>query len=203
MSSIPIARYRFDIKLHQPLPMPEYAGSMLRGCFGLALKQSSCIRKQKSCNGCPLRHSCAYSIIFEPLAPEGHHWSQQQFPVPYVIEPENSRKRVLYAGQTYSFSMVLIGPAIEQLSFVILAWQRAWQKGIGKYHSKGELNSIYHQSDNGWWPIFTNEVGIIESHLAKLNLNNQKSADALTLKLKTPLRILSRSKPVGPDKITC
>ena len=36
---LPIARYRFSAVVQQSLQLPDYAGSLLRGQFGAALRQ--------------------------------------------------------------------------------------------------------------------------------------------------------------------
>ena len=37
MTTLSIARFRFNVKADAPLHLPEYAASMLRGAFGHAL----------------------------------------------------------------------------------------------------------------------------------------------------------------------
>ena len=52
---LPIARYRFSARVVDALALPPYAGSLLRGQFGAALRQLACMTRQPSCGGCPLR----------------------------------------------------------------------------------------------------------------------------------------------------
>lgn len=40
-NTFPVARYRFEFKVRQTIRLPDYAGSMLRGAFGHALRQLS------------------------------------------------------------------------------------------------------------------------------------------------------------------
>ena len=88
LSTFPLARYRFDWRVTRPVRMPEYAGSMLRGAFGHALRQLACMTKQKECDGCPLIANCPYIGIFAPVPPAAHTLQKfSQIPVPYVIEP--------------------------------------------------------------------------------------------------------------------
>ncbi|MEF8709297.1 MAG: hypothetical protein V5B38_10650 [Candidatus Accumulibacter propinquus] len=67
-TSFPVARYRFEFQVRQPIRLPDYAGSMLRGAFGHALRQLACMTRQKECAGCPLIASCPYPAIFAPPA---------------------------------------------------------------------------------------------------------------------------------------
>ena len=68
--SFPVARYRFSWRVTRPLRLPDYAGSMLRGAFGHALRQVACMTKQKTCEACPLLAACAFPALFAPPAPE-------------------------------------------------------------------------------------------------------------------------------------
>ena len=136
---LPIARYRFSARALDAVQLPHYAGSLLRGQFGAALRHLACMTRQPSCSGCPLRDTCPYPRIFEAPAPAEH--ALQRFsaiPNAYVVEPPTPalsidaapEAPVLAPGQTLSFHMVLIGKALEQLPLVIVAWQRALRQGL-------------------------------------------------------------------------
>ena len=45
LTSFPIARYQFQFKVSEPIILPEYAGSTLRGAFGRALRKIACMTK--------------------------------------------------------------------------------------------------------------------------------------------------------------
>ena len=65
VSTLPIARYRFTARVLDALELPPYAGSLLRGQFGAALRHLACMTRQPSCTDCPLRSTCPYPRIFE------------------------------------------------------------------------------------------------------------------------------------------
>ncbi|MCS6945109.1 MAG: hypothetical protein RMK97_06815, partial [Sutterellaceae bacterium] len=69
---VPAARYRLTFQLRDELRLPVYAGSLLRGQFGAALRRTACITKAKTCEGCPLLRTCPYPAIFETPAPATH-----------------------------------------------------------------------------------------------------------------------------------
>ena len=50
----PLARYRFRVRATQPLKLPDFAGSMLRGAFGRSLRKLACMTRRPECKGCPL-----------------------------------------------------------------------------------------------------------------------------------------------------
>ena len=70
---LPIARYRFSARVVDALALPPYAGSLLRGQFGAALRHLACMTRQPSCIGCPLRDTCPYPRIFEANRPMLSH----------------------------------------------------------------------------------------------------------------------------------
>ena len=54
---LPLARYRFHWRVSAPIHLPAYAGSMLRGAFGHALRRLACMTRQADCAACPLLHA--------------------------------------------------------------------------------------------------------------------------------------------------
>jgi len=111
-TALPIARYRFTAVVQQPLPLPDYAGSLLRGQFGAALRQVACMTRQPTCPGCPLLQTCPYTRIFEAPAPANGQHSLQDFsqiPNPYAMKPTAPGARQLEAGAVLVFHLVLVG----------------------------------------------------------------------------------------------
>lgn len=141
--TLSLGRYRLDWQVTRSIRLPDYAGSMLRGAFGHALRSIGCITREKDCTTCPLRRDCPYTILFEPVPPE-HHPLQDfsRIPVPYIIEPPEWGTRVLHPGDTLSFHFTLIGCALQELPIAILAWRRALARGIGPDDGTAELTSI-------------------------------------------------------------
>ena len=123
-----IETFEFVIQLPTQITMPKFPGSMLRGAFGHALREIACMTKQKTCNDCPLTANCSYARVFEV----------QQIPSsfkalsPYIIQPGED----INAGKKprpYHFTMTLIGEdTLKQLPIILLAWQKAFNKGLGK-----------------------------------------------------------------------
>ena len=61
--SLSLGRYRLDWRVTRSIRLPDYAGSMLRGAFGHALRSIGCITREKDCAACPLRRDCPYHIV--------------------------------------------------------------------------------------------------------------------------------------------
>ncbi|HEY7302183.1 MAG TPA: CRISPR system precrRNA processing endoribonuclease RAMP protein Cas6 [Xanthobacteraceae bacterium] len=142
-TALPVARYRFTFRMRDPLRLPEFAGSLIRGQFGASLRATACMTGAPVCPGCPLYRTCPYPAIFETPAPETHSLQRfSQVPNPYVIEPPPLGRRFVAAGETVSFHVVLIGRALGQLPLIAYAFQRAFERGVGKLRARGCIEDI-------------------------------------------------------------
>jgi len=140
--SLPLARYQFSFNITHAFTTPDYAGSMLRGAFGHALKNICCITKQDSCKQCTLYRKCLYPSIFE--SPPQQHKLQKfsQIPNPYIIEPPKIEHKHYKITDKFKFNMVLTGIALKELALIILAWKRAFEKGVTKQKGKAALIDV-------------------------------------------------------------
>ena len=214
-SSLPIARYRFTAQLRQSLRLPDYAGSLLRGQFGAALRHLACMTRQPSCGGCPLQASCPYTRIFEALPPPDGHKLQAFSAIPnaYVVEPPppvtarppaGSPHPAQYeAGQELVFYMVLAGAALEQLALVIYAWQRVLAHGLTKNRSMADLAQVeWVDSDGAPHLIWSAGQPRIAKHPAWLYLPPAPETNALQLHIHTPMRLQQQGHPIRPAHLT-
>jgi hypothetical protein len=199
MNTLAINRYQFNFKVATPLHLNFYSGSMLRGAFGHALRHISCMTKMKACHTCPLQSTCPYTLIFEPIASEQHRMQNfNQVPAPYIIEPPPLGSKNYQIGETLSFSMVLIGDAIQQLPLVIFAWQRALKRGLGKEQAKAKLINVGLQTAAQslqiiYQPNITENVYTPEP----VKIKALKQTESLSLKINTPLRIQKKGKIIS------
>lgn len=198
--TFPVARYRFTFEITRPLATNDYAGSMLRGAFGAALRNLACMTREKHCRACMLLHTCPYPRIFESPA-ETLSIPLPNAPNPYVIEPPPWGPLAYAAGTQFCFHTVLIGRAISDLPFVIHAWQRAFRHDIGRGDGGGELLAVEHITTGGSETIYTPADGSIRSHASEITID-ATPASSYTLSFSTPLRLQQDSHPLGPEHIT-
>ena len=208
MVNLPANRYQFNFVVETPLHLNFYSGSMLRGAFGHALRHVSCMTKMANCKTCPLYRTCSYPAIFETPPPENH--SLQAFsdiPQPYIIEPPALGSKDYQQGDTISFSMVIIGTAIQQLPLIIYAWQRALARGLGKMQSRARLldvSLVLNQPHTERVIIYTAHEGAsVINHEHLINKHSAEYPDetnqSLTLNIKTPLRIQKNGKTLSHE----
>lgn len=212
-AALPIARYRFSARVVDALALPPYAGSLLRGQFGAALRHLACMTRQPTCTDCPLRATCPYTRIFEALAPDDHYLQRfSAIPNAYVVEPPTpvtapvpaQATHMLEPGQVLTFHMVLVGNALEQLPMVIVAWQRALYQGLTKTRSRAELTEVQWVDAHGaHHPVWSTAQPQVQAHAASIALPPMpKAADGFVLHIHTPLRLQHQGHPLRPQQLS-
>ena len=197
--SLPIARYQFTFTVTEPIQLPEYAGSTLRGAFGWALRKIACMTKQAECKGCPLYRTCPYTNIFETPAPTEHELQKfSQVPNGYMIEPPDWGERVYISGEKLQFSLVLFGRLIDQLPLIAFAFKRAFEYNVGRGKAHLLDISAFNENAEKFEPILVNG-NIIEHH------KSVKFPECFTnnaeIEISTPLRLQENSKPLNEKEI--
>lgn len=210
---LPLARYRYTYRMAEPLRLPHYAGSLLRGQFGAALRRISCLTGAAKCDGCPLRPTCPYSAVFEAPAPANH--TMQRFshiPNPYVVEPPPIGTTSVGAGKTLSFNLVLFGRALERLPLINLSLQRAVEQGLGPDRARGILEHLEVQctaeaGESTWSRIWQRGDAAIAPHDTETPFFSVVSEPAAvvtqaTFLFDTPLRLQHQGQPVRPHALS-
>jgi len=203
--NLPIARYRFTAIARQTLRMPDFAGSLLRGQFGAALRSIACMTRQPTCKDCPLQTTCPYTRIFEAVPPTKH--AIQKFsaiPNSYVIEPPPIGSRAIDAGESLTFCMVLVGESMGHLALIIFAWQKALRQGLTKQRVPLELSTVEWVDEQGMGhTIWTSESTAIKDHPQTLELPAPNHrADHMIVRIQTPLRLQQQGRPLAPHQLT-
>lgn len=207
LTMLPLARYRLHWRATTPIHFPDYAGSMLRGAFGHALRRVSCMTRQKECTGCPLHSTCPYPAIFAP--PPVEHALQRftQIPAPYLIEPPAWGERSLAPGGAFSFNLVLCGRALKELPLITLALRQALQRGIGPGDGQAELIAIHQQtgqpgSASDELLIHQPTEGQFVAHSHTLPAPIIRECEEITLHFSTPLRLQENGHALPPNRLT-
>lgn len=199
-STYPIARYRFDFQVTSSIKLPDYAGSMIRGAFGGALRHTACMTKERECKPCALYRTCPYPAIFETPAPLTHSLQKfSQIPNPFIIEPPTWGSKLYQPDDILSFDMVLIGKAINQLPLITYALQRAFKREVGG--GAAALHNLGWHTELGITSIFDANSQQILDHKPQLVFTLPDTQDYL-LQIETPLRIQSNGHALSPDKLS-
>jgi hypothetical protein len=204
---LPVARYVLQAQVLQPLMLPPFAGSLLRGQFGSALRNLACTTGAPTCNQCPRAGTCTYARVFDGTLPtENPHVAKgfAQVPNPYVIRPPQPGPP-LRAGDTFQWGLVLVGHAIDQLPLLATAWQLALAQGLGPQRAPARLIQVqwvdlmeqpHHIAAPGTSQGIAPHAGVLQVPPP------QWQGGPIRLQLLTPLRLQQQSGLVGVQTLT-
>ena len=190
ITTLPLARYRFEFLVTQSVSLPDDAGWMLRNAFGQSLRQLACLK----CEGCSPKNSCAFTEVFAPPALKNEEGKSSSIPLPYIIEPYRWGLEEIQAGSDFFLSMVLIGPALDHLPLIIQSWKRTLKLGVGMGNGSAELIRVVHcgegqNIENS--EIYRSDEGLILPHNQKINFDLGRGIESyagnITLRFTTPL----------------
>ena len=210
---LPLSRYRFTAVMRAGVRLPGYAGSLLRGQFGAALRQVACMTRQPTCGGCPLLRTCPYTRVFEAAPPPAHELQKfSNIPNAYVIEPPLATADLapcdLRSGDVLAFHMVLAGEAIAQLPLIVFAWQRALAQGLTRERAAADLHSVEWLDGHGdAHSIWEASAPTLVEHNATISVppvddTGSSPLTSLTLHIRTPMRLQHQGHPLRPDDLT-
>lgn len=201
---IPLARYRFHCRATSPIIFPRYAGSAWRGAFGHALKHTVCVTRLRNCCQCLLWRSCAYSYLFETPPPQGASMLRKYpaAPHPFLIHPEATNARRYAAGEEFSADLTLIGRANAQLPYVIHAWRKMGQTGIGAGRGRFTLEAVSQLvSSEGWQEVYR-DGGTLAAQPPLVPPAISRPEGRCALVLETPVRIQHRERLMGVEEFS-
>ena len=123
--------------------VPPYEGSMIRGAFGRAFKESCCPFPHNG-NGCSLGDKCPYGYVFETSPPEGarEFARNQEVPRPYVFEPPDGTKMEYEPGERMHFGFTVVGRAAEYMPYFIYAFSKMGDEGVGRRRARYKLERV-------------------------------------------------------------
>ena len=204
--SIPYLRLRVVLEACEPVRLPPYSGSMLRGAFGHALRAAVCtMGPDQPCPSCPLRRACVYTRLFECLnegEPPPFLRGLRTAPRPYVFEPHSLEAfgagpshsgQDLAEGDELGFDLVLLGQAIELHGYAVVALERMAGRGLGGRRRRFRLRRVDHVGpegdgralyEEGRWASSTPAPAPAQTVPATL-----PDDERLSLELLTPLRL--------------
>ncbi len=138
-----ISRSRFTLKTTRPIALSDFAGSTLRGAFGIMFRKIVCAQRHLvSCRECYLKNSCAYSVIFEPRSrPDSNYFPRnQQLPSSFLFYIKEDEKD-FNVGEEFNLVLTLIGKASEYFPYFLIVLQELGMQGFGLRDDKGKRGS--------------------------------------------------------------
>lgn len=204
--SFPATRLRIGFAAQSSVGLPKYSGSTLRGAFLKALKAACCITRAQECPPCALYRACPYPAISAPPPKDDSARSKADDPAPaFVIEPPLNGPHKFAPGETGEFRIVLFGRARAQLlPYVVVAWQRALEDGIGKGAGKAKVCDVTLEDVSGDWEILGVSGQLTDPGAQVILVPALPTSNLLTLDFLTPLRLIDMNskRPLTVDEIS-
>lgn len=209
-----VADLSIEALADDPLTLPSFAGSVLRGAFGAALRRLACLTGAPSCLGCQLRKTCPYPSLFEPppvdLSEAGIGRTVENGTPPFVLRPPEGPLKIA-AGERWTVQMRVFGHALDRMPFLIEAWRDALTRGLGRDRARSTLvrvacrpASVAQSSTDPLLGVSDHEdprpedwgFGDAWRSVARLN------GSAFRIDFITPLRLVSAGKALRPPDCT-
>ncbi len=126
-----------------PIVVPAFAGSTLRGAFAAALKDSVCVVEHRDCASCRLRDACLHPYVFDTERPDDATRLRHidRVPRPYVLVAPAGAGDVA-VGQPLSFEIRLMGRAVENLAPIVAAIFRIGERGLAPTRGRLDVREI-------------------------------------------------------------
>jgi hypothetical protein len=135
--------HEVTVRFLEQAVVPPYEGSMIRGAFGRAFKESCCPFPHDG-KGCPLGDNCPYGYVFETSPPEGarEFGRNKEVPRPYVFEPPEETKMEYAPGERMNFGFTVMGRAAEYMPYFIYAFSKMGDEGVGRRRARYKLERV-------------------------------------------------------------
>jgi len=173
-----ITTLHFKLQPLNRIELPFFKGSTFRGAFGHALKHIVCVVDRPECAGCPLIQKCAYAYLFETRNARG-----EQVAHPYIIEPPMSDRQFYGPADFIHLSVVLIGRAIDYVPYLVMAFRRMGQRGVGKGAGRFEVLEVSTLSAGKRQLIYNGHDEILYPSEFQVDLDAIKPIEAKTITL--------------------
>jgi hypothetical protein len=158
-SALSFTRYRVTVEALEPLVLPAYLGSTLRGAFGHAFRTLCC--PSRPGEPCPVPARCPYHLVFETAPPPGADAlrTHEEVPRPFVIAPPPAAAREYPAGREVVFDLTLVGRAREFFPYFVVTFREVDRIGRGRravalrridalHPIRGTAEAAYRSEDN-------------------------------------------------------
>lgn len=153
--SLPITRLRLHFIATTTVHLPAYQGSTWRGLFGHLLKRTVCVTRIARCNDCSLYHSCVHASLFDTPVPlntkKMRHYTHA--PHPFVFELPWQARTTLQPGDSIHVGLNLFGNALQQLAYIVAAFQKIPSISVGKNKGRLQFQSLeveQHPGQRDW-----------------------------------------------------
>ncbi len=203
LKKLQIYKFRFIVKCIDEISLPKFAGSTLRGAFGITLKKNICVQRkwQHSCDQCMLKNNCLYSYIFDTknIEYEKKNIKLVSPPHPFILSIDFNEKPVIYPKNSIlEWEFTFFGKKInDSLPYIIFTFEKMGETGIGKNRGKFKINHILMETSKEIKVIYDHKSKKLEHKIVPFDIltdiSDQKISE-LELRFTSPLQIKQKGK---------
>jgi hypothetical protein len=155
--------HEVTVRFLEKAVVPPYEGSMIRGAFGRAFKESCCPFPHDG-NGCPLGDKCPYGYVFETSPPKDarEFAKNQDVPRPYVFEPPDETQMEYEPGEEMRFGFTVVGRAADYMPYFIYAFSKMGEEGVGRLKARYRLERVVAKN-----PLVGTQVEIFDGEVVR------------------------------------
>ncbi len=179
---------RFEERVDSEIP-PLF---IIRSILGSNLHDICCIAHRKTCLQCEHKADCIYSQVFDTYLDKENTIvrGRERAPHPFTIFVEAWNNPI---QDSLTFTIMLLGKAIEYSSYIVGAFQRGQTRGYGKRRVRYLVTSVI--SNNRELLLDEDYLSFQESVLSWKpfeSVEDRMYSGTVLLKLKSPLRFKER-----------
>ena len=229
MLSFTAHRLRFITEVQTPVELNEHQGSAIRGALFYALRNRFCMnREAEECAGCPLVAPCPVAFLVSTLQPESDRG--RDIPRPFTIQPPlpgsghplERAGRLFFRyepGEPLEFGLTLYARALQLFPYVVLAVSELERGGIGRRTRQGDgywrrgalaVREIWAENPltgerrpvlrSGDRIVQVPDIPVTHDQIAAVPV--PLPGAVLTLRFRTPTRLIERGALVKPHQFT-
>ena len=144
LTHLSLAQYQLTLEALEPLKLPPYKGSALRGGFGHVFKRLVCFQRSRCQAQCSLGNTCPYGYVFETAPPTEAKVLRniQAVARPFIIEPPPDQRTHFQPGERLTFGLTLIGRGINYLPYFVITFRELGEVGLGAGRGRYQLRSM-------------------------------------------------------------
>lgn len=183
---------RFQFRALDTIHFAEgQSANILRGAFGILLRQSACVPDCTGAKGCAIRTCCVYARLFEPAGDGGGPSGLADLPRPFVFRAAHLDGSTVLPGHQFHFDMHLFdldGLAVVHLANTFTNLARA---GLGPGRGRARLESVCQLSNSGLAATQVFEGPDLPEPFALTVSPGEEKADRLVVRFLTPTELKS------------
>ncbi|MBZ4644012.1 MAG: hypothetical protein PWQ25_1809 [Deferribacteres bacterium] len=140
---IPYQKFEIFLEFEKNAFADIYPSFALRAVLGKELKRFACIlRHKQTCDDCPLRFQCAYSVVFETPIEKNNDFlkGRDKASHPFITYCERD---VNTNFNELKFELTLFGKGIKYFPYIYYGFLKAGENGLFRERAKYRITKVF------------------------------------------------------------